>query len=251
MDKKHIYRLVICLDKKGEKSTLLAQGTINEIDSITMSFNNSQELRSCYCEKEEEFEKKYKEGIEYLKTKYNRKETGDVTIIDPEKISVTDIPRESIVYKENIEMFEIAIDDLQFVQFLKNADYSKYCAIQRYNNEIDEQHKNEIDEQHKNIIDETISWLIRKMPKIYDEYAIKYNKPPLKTIYKHMKKEKQLLNKYKEMIEKQTDETANIEQLEAYELTYQQDRRDYLKYDLNGYKEEKGRRKVKKIGGGK
>lgn len=242
MDKKHIYRLVICLDKKGEKSTLLAQGTINEIDSITMSFNNSQELRSCYCEKEEEFEKKYKEGIEYLKTKYNRKETGDVTIIDPEKISVTDIPRESIVYKENIEMFEIAIDDLQFVQFLKNADYSKYCAIQRYNKEIDE--------QHKNIIDETISWLIRKMPKIYDEYAIKYNKPPLKTIYKHMKKEKQLLNKYKEMIEKQTDETANIEQLEAYELNYQQDRRDYLKYDLNGYKEEKGRRKVKKIGGG-
>ena len=150
-------------------------------------------------------------------------------------------------------MFEIAIDDLQFVQFLKNADYSKYCAIQRYNNEIDE--------QHKNIIDETISWLIRKMPKIYDEYAIKYNKPPLKTIYKHMKKERQLLQAYQKLYGNEIvdnyqgiyDESNNdpTEQLEAYELNYQQDRRDYLKYDLNGYKEEKGRRKVKKIGGGK
>ena len=242
MENEHIYKLVICLDRKGNKSIILEQGPIYKIDTLTSPFNNAKELRAYYSEQIELFEKQYQKDINYLENKYNKKELGDITIIDPEKISVTDIPRESIVYKENIEMFEIAIDDLQFVQFLKNADYSKYCAIQRYNKEIDE--------QHKNIIDETISWLIRKMPKIYDEYAIKYNKPPLKTIYKHMKKEKQLLNKYKEMIEKQTDETANIEQLEAYELNYQQDRRDYLKYDLNGYKEEKGRRKVKKIGGG-
>ena len=47
-------------------------------------------------------------------------------------------------------MFELALKDNEFIQFLRNADYSSYCSINRYNYEINE----------------TTSWLIRKIPKI-------------------------------------------------------------------------------------
>ena len=205
MENEHIYKLVICLDRKGNKSIILEQGPIYKIDTLTSPFNNAKELRAYYSEQIELFEKQYQKDINYLENKYNKKELGDITIIDPEKVETIDVPREKIIYNEEIEMFELAINNIEFEQYLKKTDYSRYCLIQTYNGQIDER----------------ISWLIREIPKIYNEYASRYNKLPLKTIYKHYQKEKQLLNKYKEMIENQTDETANIEQLEAYEVEYQ------------------------------
>ncbi len=233
MENKHIYNLVICLDKKGKKSILLSQGTIDEIDNLTMSFNNSQELRSYFSEQEELFEEKYKKDIEYIKTKYNKKESGDITIIDPEKINNTEIPRESIVYNKNVEIFEIAIDDQSFVQFLKKADYSKYCAIQRYNNAIGD--------RYKKITDERISWLIREVPKIYEEYSTKYNKLPLKTIYKHYLKEQQILKKYQEMYDT-LEQKEEPDKLEAYEIEFLNEQNYNQKYEL---KEKKGKQKIK------
>lgn len=232
MENEHIYKLVICLDRKGNKSIILEQGPIYKIDTLTSPFNNAKELRAYYSEQIELFEKQYQKDINYLENKYNKKELGDITIIDPEKVETIDVPREKIIYNEEIEMFELAINNIEFEQYLKKTDYSRYCLIQTYNGQIDER----------------ISWLIREIPKIYNEYASRYNKLPLKTIYKHYQKEKQLLNKYKEMIENQTDETANIEQLEAYEVEYQNERKDNQKYDIrpNG----KQKIKQKKISGG-
>lgn len=238
MENEHIYKLVICLDRKGNKSIILEQGPIYKIDTLTSPFNNAKELRAYYSEQIELFEKQYQKDINYLENKYNKKELGDITIIDPEKVETTDVPREKIIYNEEIEMFELAINNIEFEQFLKKTDYSRYCLIQTYNGQIYER----------------ISWLIRAIPKIYNEYASRYNKLPLKTIYKHYQKEKQLVNKYKEMIENQTDETANIEQLEAYELEFIREKYENQKYnieDIKGIKEIKGRQKVKKIGGGK
>ena len=232
MENEHIYKLVICLDRKGNKSIILEQGPIYKIDTLTSPFNNAKELRAYYSEQIELFEKQYQKDINYLENKYNKKELGDITIIDPEKVETIDVPREKIIYNEEIEMFELAINNIEFEQYLKKTDYSRYCLIQTYNGQIDER----------------ISWLIREIPKIYNEYASRYNKLPLKTIYKHYQKEKQLLNKYKEMIENQTDETTNIEQLEAYEVEYQNERKDNQKYDIRPNVKQKI--KQKKISGG-
>ena len=169
------YRLVICIDKRGQKGILLKDGPIDEIDKITTSFNNSKELRAFYSEKVEEFEEKYKKDIEYLKKKLGKEESGDITIIDLE--SKNDIPREQIIYEKNIEMFELAIKNQEFIKFLRKADYRTYCDINRYNHEINE----------------TTSWIIRKIPKIYEEYRNRYNRLPLKTMYKHILKEQQML----------------------------------------------------------
>lgn len=232
MESEHIYKLVICLDRKGNKSIILEQGPIYEIDKKTSPFNNAKELRADYSEKIELFEKQYQKDITYLEKKYNKKELGDITIIDPEKVETVDVPREKIIYNEEIEMFELAITNDEFEQYLKKTDYSRYCLIQTYNGQIDER----------------ISWLIREIPKIYNEYASRYNRLPLKTIYKHYQKEKQLLKEYQEMIADRTDETANIEQLEAYEIEYQNERIDNQKYDIRP----KGKQKLKqkKISGG-
>lgn len=233
MENEHIYKLVICLDRKGKKSILLKQGPIYEIDKITSSFNDTQELRTYYSEQEETFIKKYEKDIKYLEKKYNKKEIGDITIIDPEKVETTDVPREKIIYNEEIEMFEIAINDTEFEQFLKKTDYSKYCLIQTYNGQIDER----------------VSWLIRKIPKIYDEYATKYNKLHLKTLYKHFQKEKQLLNEYKEMIEDQSEDTTNLVQLEAFEKEFMEERKENQKYDTSTKTKIKTKSKI--ISGGK
>lgn len=209
------YKLVICIDRKGKKGILLKEGPIEEIDKITTSFNNSKELRSFFPEQIEEFEKKYKADIEYLKTKLNKEETGDITIIDNE--SKADIPREQVIYNKNIEMFELSLKDNEFIQFLRKADYSTYCTINRYHYEITEE----------------ISWLIRKIPKIYEEYRIKYNKLPLKTLYKHYLKEQQIMYKIYSEIEEQEEPTT----LEAYEIEFMKDKIDNQKYDVREIKQ--------------
>jgi len=204
------YKLVICIDRKGKKGVLLEEGTIDQIDKITTSFNNSKELRTFYPNQIEQFEEKYKPDIEYLKNKLNKEEKGDITIIDEE--SKADIPRESVIYSENMEMFELTLKDSEFIQFLRNADYSSYCSINRYNYEINE----------------TTSWLIRKIPKIYEEYRIKYNKLPLKTLYKHHLKEQQMMYKIYSEIEEKEEPTT----LEAYEIEFMRDRNDNQKYNI-------------------
>lgn len=215
------YKLVICVDRKGKKGILLKEGPIEEIDKITTSFNNSKELRSFFLEQIEEFEKKYKADIEYLKTKLNKEETGDITIIDNE--SKADIPREQVIYNKNIEMFELSLKDNEFIQFLRKADYSTYCTINRYHYEITEE----------------ISWLIRKIPKIYEEYRIKYNKLPLKTLYKHYLKEQQIMYKIYSEIEEQEEPTT----LEAYEIEFMKDKKENQKYDITEKKTLRGKRK--------
>ena len=217
------YKLVICLDRKGKKGVILEKGTIDQIDKITTSFNNSKELRAFYIDQIEQFEEKYKTDIEYLKNKLKKEESGDITIIDEE--SKADIPRESIIYNQNIEMFELALKDNEFIQFLRNVDYSSYCSINRYNYEINE----------------TTSWLIRKIPKTYEEYRLKYNKLPLKTLYKHYLKEQQLMYKIYSEIEEKEEPTT----LEAYEIEFMRDRNENQKYNIRETKQKQKTRRGK------
>ena len=229
----HTYKLVICLDKKGKKGILLKEGTIDKIDKITTSYNDSKELRNNYFEQEEAFRRLYKKDIERMQNKNKKRETGDITIIDPQKVDIIDIPREDIIYNGDVDKFELAIEDKGFMEFIRKADYSKYCALNGYNYKITEK----------------ISWLIRELPKIYDEYSKKHNTPSLKTIYKQKLKEIERLKKRRMMrFDENAEEELTEKNLEAYEAGYIQERRESQKYYIE---EENGKQKIKKISGEK
>lgn len=245
MDK--TFELVICIDKLGYKKVVLAKGTIDEIDKITTSFENSDEIRCFFSDKVDEFEEKYKTYMHNLSEKNKRKEQGDITIIGTIN---KERGRVKILYNKHIEVFEYIIRNPEFQEYLKDNYYTEYCRIQQIKNEDLK-------------INEDLSWLIRKVYKIYKQYSKENNKLSPNLIYTHMKKTDQLLQAYQKLYgneivdnyqgiyDESNNDPTEPEEAVSYELTYQQDRRDYLKYDLIGYKEEKGRQKVKKIGGGK
>lgn len=258
MDK--TFELVICVDKNGYKKEVLERGTLEEIYKITTKYENSEEIRSDYeyQEKIEEFQEKYGKYMTELTDKNSKIEKGDITIIDPEisesnkklEKSKQKNPRKKIIYKPQIEELKIIKEDKQFEQYLKNNYYREYCIIQIFKTD-------------KLNLNEELVWGIFEIIRIYRLYAKQNNKLSPEAIYNHIKKTKQILQAYQILYDNEIvdnyqgiyDESNNDptepEEAVSYELTYQQDRRDYLKYDLNGYKEEKGRRKVKKIGGGK
>ena len=236
MSHDHKYKLVICIDKEGERGVLLEEGTISDIDAITIMFENVQGLRAHYDEKVELFKHKYKNNIDFFENKYNKKETGDITIIDPEKVGKISIPREGIIYRKDIEMFELVIKDDEFLKFLDKAAPSKYLKIIEY-------------KETKRITDE-ISWIIRDFPEIYTEYATRYNKTPLKTIYRHYLKKQQLINK---LLEDQQENEDQAIPSEAYEIDFENSRRQYQKYYFGCTEEQKGhqKKKLRESSGGK
>lgn len=230
MDK--TFELIICIDKLGTKKIILEKNTIDEIDKMTTSFESSDEIRCYFSEKIEEFEEKYKEYMESLTEKNNRKEKGDITIIgtiNKEKRRI------KVLYNKHIEVFEYIIRNEEFQKYLRKNFYEEYCRLQQTKNE-------------KIIFNESISFLIRKIIKIYNQYSKDNNKLPIDTIYKHMQKEKQLLKKYESMYyETSNQEEKPPEQLEAYEIEFIKEKQENQKYDIQ---EKKGRTKMKKIVGG-
>lgn len=231
MDK--TFELVICIDKLGTKKIILEKNTIEEIDKLTTSFENSDEIRCYFSDKVEEFEEKYKTYMESLSLKNNRKEQGDITIIgtiNKEKRRI------KVLYNKHIEVFEYIIRNEEFQNYLRKNFYEEYCKIQQTKKELIE-------------INEEISFLIRKINIIYTQYAKDKRKMPIDTIYKHMLKEKQLLQEYESMYYEKIkeDEETPPEQLETFEIEFMKEKQENQKYDIQ---EKKGHKKTKKISGG-
>ncbi|MGM9850314.1 MAG: hypothetical protein ACI31V_05415 [Bacilli bacterium] len=237
MDK--TFELVICIDKDGKRKVVLERNTIDKIDTLTTSFENSDEIRCFFSDKVYEFEDKYKTYMNSLSLKNNRKEQGDITIIGTIK---KETRRIKVLYNKHIEVFEYIIRNESFQIYLKKHDfYEEYCNIQQLKNGPVK-------------FDENTSFLIRKILNIYKQYAKEKNELPIDTIFKHMRKQNQILEDYQALYDKTTNEGLEQEQLEAYELEFIREKHENQKYnieDIKGIKEIKGRQKVKKIGGGK
>jgi hypothetical protein len=238
MDK--TFELVICVDKEGKKKVVLEKSTIDKIDTLTTSFENSDEIRCFFSDKVEDFEEKYKTYMNSLSLKNNRKEQGDITIIGTIN---KENRRIKVLYNKHIEVFEYIIRNESFQIYLKRHDfYEEYCNIQQLKNGPVK-------------FNESTSFLIRKILNIYKQYAKDKNELPIDTIYKHLLKEEQLLKEYQELYKESEEQEEVIypEQLEAYELDFIREKHANQKYDIEdikGIKEIKGRQKVKKISGG-
>lgn len=232
------FELVICIDKDGKRKKILEKNSIDKIDTLTTSFENSDEIRCYFSDKVEEFEEKYKIYMNSLSLKNNRKEKGDITIIGTIN---KETRRIKVLYNKHIEVFEYIIRNESFQTYLKRHDfYEEYCNIQQLKNDPIK-------------FDESTSFLIRRVLNIYKQYAKDKNELPIDTIYKHMLKERQLMNEYKALYKEKQEEETQPEQLEAYELEFIKEKQDNQKYnieDIKGIKETKGRQKVKKIVGG-
>lgn len=238
----NIFELVICIDKLGYKKVTLEKNTINEIDKITTSYENSDELRNYYPEKISEFGYKYKEYMSNLSGKNRRKENGDITIIGTLS---KERKRFMTLYKTHIDVFKYVIKDADFEQYLKTNFYNDYCLIQQVKplNQIE--------------FKETTSWLIRRIYKMYEEYAKGKNKLSPRTIYRHIKAVEQALEEYETLYDniivdnyrgiydESNNEPTYPEETISYEVIEQEERRAYLKYDLIGQREEKGKTKIK------
>ena len=170
--------------------------------------------------------------MDSLTEKNNRKEEGDITIIgtiNKEKRRI------KVLYNKHIEVFDYVIRNEQFQKYLRENFYEEYCKIQQAKNKTIK-------------FNEEISFLIRRINKIYTQYAKDNNKLPIDTIYKHMLKEKQLLQEYESMYYENTNDETPEEQLEAYEIEFMKEKQESEKYDMQ---EKNGRQKIKKISGGK
>ena len=229
MDK--TFELVICIDKLGTKRVVLERNTIDEIDKLTTSFETSDEIRCYFSEKVDEFEDKYKTYMKNLSEKNNRKENGDITIIgtiNKEKRRIR------VLYNKHIEVFEYIIRSEEFQKYLRKNFYEEYCKIQQI--------------KSRNIIfTEEISFLLRKIIKIYTQYAKDKNKLPIDTIYKHILKERQMLQDYETIYNQTPNEKVPTEQLEAFEIEFFKEKQENQKYVIE---EKKGKQKTKKISGG-
>lgn len=238
MDK--TFELVICVDEKGKRKVVLEKGTIDKIDNLTTLFENSDEIRSYFPEEIETFEEKYKTYMDGLELKNNRKEQGDISLIG----TINKEPRrKKVLYKKDIIVFrEYIIKFEPFQQLLKaKGYYEEYCEIQRL-------------KQSRIEFNEHISFLVRKVLKLYAQYAKENDYLSIDTIYKHIQKEKELMRAYEEEFtkneyEEQQDEEPPI----SYEIMDQEEREYYASLNfpvIKETKEIKGRQKVKKIVGG-
>lgn len=231
MDK--TFELIICIDKLGTKKIVLEKNTIDKIDKLTTSFENSDEIRCYFSEQVDEFEEKYKIYMENLSEKNNRKENGDITIIgtiNKEKRRIR------VLYNKHMEVFEYIIRNEDFQKYLRKNFYEEYCKIQQMKSRTIK-------------FNEEISFLIRKIIKIYTQYAKDRSKLPIDTIYKHILKEKQLLQDYETMYYRNTKENEEIpvEQLEAFEMEFIKEKQENQKYVIE---EKREKQKTKKISGG-
>lgn len=237
MDK--TFELVICIDEKGKRKVVLEKGTIDKIDNLTTSFENSDEIRSCFPNEMENFEEKYKIYMESLALKNNRKEQGDIALIgtinkEPRRIKVL-YKKDIIVFREYIIKFE------PFQQLLKaKGYYEEYCEIQRL-----KYGRIEFNEQ--------ISFLVRKILKLYTQYAKENGYLSIDTIYKHIQKEKALMKAYEKEFTENEYEEQDGEPPISYEVMEQEEKEYYASLNfpiIKETKEIKGRQKVKKISGG-
>ena len=101
-------KLIYTLDEKNSIKTTLKEGTPEEIDSLTLQFENSKELRIAFKEQIEYLRKSNEEYINNAK----RTETGDIVIINQNN------KRIRVLYKRHIRVFNEIIENDKFLEYL-------------------------------------------------------------------------------------------------------------------------------------
>ena len=269
--------LVICIGKLGEKKIILEKKTLSEIDRITTTYEDAKKLRVSkkYSKPIQEFEKKYEEYMNYLSEKNKKQENGSITILGTVNKEKTRI---MILYEWHLKVVKyVTIKDAEFEQYIKSRNYNKYSLIQHIKTITPDDIKedwiswlirgiyNEYDQyakENKKLSPKSIYRHIKTVEHTMKQDLEEYETP--------LKKDEALLKKYRALSEKYEalnenkksqdnitidgyqgiyDESNNEptypEEVTSYELTDQEDRRAYLKYDLIGQREEKGKQKIK------
>ena len=269
--------LVICIGKLGEKKIILEKKTLSEIDRITTTYEDAKKLRVSkkYSKPIQAFEKKYEEYMNYLSEKNKKQENGSITILGTVNKEKTRI---MILYEWHLKVVKyVTIKDAEFEQYIKSRNYNKYSLIQHIKTITPDDIKedwiswlirgiyNEYDQyakENKKLSPKSIYRHIKTVEHTMKQDLEEYETP--------LKKDEALLKKYRALSEKYEalnenkksqdnitidgyqgiyDESNNEptypEEVTSYELTDQEDRRAYLKYDLIGQREEKGKQKIK------
>lgn len=108
--------LIYTLDEKNKLKIILKEGTQEEIDKLTLSFENSKELRTIFQNEIEDLRNK---NIEYINNR-KRNETGDIVTINSNN------KRIRVLYKRHIRVFNEIINDEQFLNYLSKNYMSIY-----------------------------------------------------------------------------------------------------------------------------
>lgn len=170
-----LFSLVITVDRYGEKSKVLMKGPLHEIDKFTTTCESTGEVRENFSDEIEEFYNSYGEYMQQLTVKNNKKERGDITILNSKKEK-----RIRILYKKHLFVFKKVILDNDFIQFVitHHPELYKYIIL--------------IKMKIKHILsgvelNEESSIIIRNIYKIYkEEYAKQYGKPSPDMLYSRL-----------------------------------------------------------------
>ena len=240
MDK--TFELVICIDEEGKRKVVLKKDSIDKIDNFTTLFENSDEIRSYFPDEIRTFKEKYQTYMDGLELKNKRKEKGDIALIGT--INKESRRRKKVLYKKEIIVFREYIIKLEpFQKHLKaKGYYEEYCEIQRL-------------KQNRIEFNEHISFLVRKILDLYTIFSKENGYLSIDTLYKHIKKEKEMMKAYeKEFAENEYGNQQEEKPIISYDVMEKEDREYYDSLNfpvIKQIKEIKGRQKVKKIGGGK
>ena len=276
--------LVICIGILGEKKIILEKKPLNEIDRITLKYEDNKKLRESkeYSGKIKIFKDRYDNYLRYLSDKNKRQENGDITILGTVNKEKTRI---MALYGCHIKVIKyVTIKEAEFEQYIKLHDYNMYCLIQYIKGITSD-----------DIKEDWISWSIRKIYKAYEQYAKENKKLSPKAIYRHiktvektmeqdveeyetpLKKDEALLKKYQAPLEEyktyikheklhdnmQIDRYQGIYDESKNEPTYpeetiscdaierKEDRAYYYSLNFPERKGQKGHQKTNKISGGK
>lgn len=238
MDK--TFELVICIDEEGKRKVVLKKDSIDKIDNFTTLFENSDEIRSYFPDEIRTFKEKYQTYMDGLELKNKRKEKGDIALIGT--INKESRRRKKVLYKKEIIVFREYIIKLEpFQKHLKaKGYYEEYCEIQRL-------------KQSRIEFNEHISFLVRKILDLYTIFAKENGYLSIDTLYKHNKKEKEMMKAYeKEFTENEYGDQQEEKPIISYDVMEKEDREYYDSLNfpvIKQIKEVKGRQKVKKIVG--
>lgn len=169
------YSLVITVDRFGSRSTELMNGPLHEIDKFTTTCEGTGDIRENFPDEIESFRSEYDDYMRELTEKNNKRENGDITILDSSKER-----RMRVLYKKHLFVFKAVILDNDFLAYLNLSDselYNKVISIKSSVNHI----LSDID------LNEDSSIIIRRVYKKYkDGYAKEYKKPSPDVLYSRL-----------------------------------------------------------------
>jgi len=138
------YYLVYAFDKECENSLILKQGTLEELDTFTSQFLNSDDIRKKFKKEIELFRERKKVFIESVERKRGRRETGDIVIhfIECKNNEKTN-NRIRVIYKYHKSLLDELIKNKTLMKLFSKKCYkeikknilyndSKICRLSEY-----------------------------------------------------------------------------------------------------------------------